>query len=125
MTTTHTVTIGKSKSTTDMELVLPTSITARYDLMSACSRPEHGIRATVAALGLCCPRIQRMAKPLTYANSGYSIAAYGGRLLDTLVEKGADTGEVLAAGSIALNFVVDAQAVSGAGKDEVEAAAGN
>lgn len=103
-----------------IELQPPASMAVRYDIAEAASTNSR--RSFMAALGVCwvgCP-----AK-ITYAKAGYNPLAYGGRLLDELLEQGFDWGQLQAAAAIAYTLVSAGLWRDEDEPDEVDAAEGN
>ena len=96
----NTVTIGDQTWTPR----LPRSFTLRQDLiLGSASNPR---RAAAAALGLCWAG--KSPPKAQYHRAGWDPMAYGGAVMDELVERGLAWDEVYAAGMICLSHVVDA-----------------
>ena len=82
---------------------LPKSFTLRQDLIMAIgSNPR---RAAAAALGLCWAA--KNPPSAQYQRNNWDPLAYGGAVMDELVARGLDWGEVYTAGMICLSQLVD------------------
>ena len=103
------------------DLVPPASYAQRHEVITAAmSNPQRGF---AAALGACCPKLERATK-VTYAGCGYVPLRYGGELIDALVSAKPTPiplPEILEAGGIAYRLIVD----SIISEDEVKEAVGN
>jgi hypothetical protein len=88
-------------------LVAPSSFAMRAEIHRAMrTNPD---RAMVAALGACTNITSKdplKSLHIDYAACGYNALAYGGRLLDALVELGVPPAEIYSAGSDAWDFCV-------------------
>lgn len=84
-----------------MEIVRPTSIAERWDVMLIASESSTHPRACAAALGLCWPRLRRR---LPYRGDALK---YGGDVIDLLVGEGASWKDVVALGSEALAMLAE------------------
>ena len=94
---------------------LPRSFTLRQDLiLGSASNPR---RAAAAALGLCWAGPGRPAA--SYQRANWDPMAYGGQVLDELVERGIPWDEVYHIGMVCLSQVVEAHV----GEPEVAEAA--
>lgn len=100
-------------------LHLPKSYTTRHEVWT---NGDSIQRKFAAALGVCSPQVCRMldSKP-SYERSGHSVAAFGGAVLDGLIEKGVPIGEVIEAGVRAFNLIAESMVTA----EDIEAAAGN
>lgn len=78
----------------------------RYDLLDAGNRRFSNQRLAAASLALCWPYLQR--KVLT-AGARYEcdVAAYGGAVLDYLIEQGATIREIVRAGNYTYLRAID------------------
>lgn len=96
-----TVTLG----TSTIQLRRPASATQRYEIwLASVVSPD---RAFAAALGSCLPA-QGKGAPLELVHRyemTYSPLAYGGQVLDELLDKGLSRAEIRTAGIIAHNFI--------------------
>jgi hypothetical protein len=119
----------------EFALELPRSFTQRHEIVTAMkSSPQ---RACTAALGACCPRIERMlsaelGRVISYAAAQHNAAIYGALILDAFMQLNEQPKEgekrvkirlpeIMAAGAIAYDMLVD----SLVDEDEVKAAEGN
>jgi hypothetical protein len=82
---------------------LPRSFTLRQDLIIAIGNNPR--RAAAAALGLCWAGPN--APGAQYNRANWDALQYGGQVMDELVERGIDWGEVYAAGMVCLSKLVD------------------
>lgn len=102
---------------------LPRSYTVRHEIVAAAGTNVQ--RAFAAALGACCPRIERMlaanGRRVTYEGCGYAPLKYGGELIDGLVEQGVELAQVLEAGAECFRAIADTLLT----EREVKAAEGN
>ena len=96
----------------DVQLVRPSSFAERLDVSVAVRANPH--RGLACALGLCWPRVRRR---VPYKGDP---ATFGGQVLDHLEAEGADFGDVMTAGSAALDLCLDIVTES-----EVKEAEGN
>lgn len=103
----------------EFELKLPASYSVRREI--AVAGVQNAPRAFAAALGVCCPRLAKMDGTKAAAQYDYQPLAYGGRLIDALVESGVPYDDVMTAGLKAYQLI-DQSFVSEA---EVKKAEGN
>lgn len=89
----------------DLEITLrdPGRHSLALDLLTAAqgSRP----RALAAALGMAWLKPRTGRPKVQYSQCGYNAAAYGGQVLDALVQDGHDWRDILAAGDEAFVFL--------------------
>lgn len=107
-----TVTVGNREVT----LVLPKSLSVRYEIAGFYSTNAN--RARAAALGLCWGGLGR---PKARYESSYSLGQYGGEVLDELLQRGIDPIELRTAGTWAIATIF----ASFPRPDEVDRAEGN
>lgn len=95
----QTVTVGGQ----DVTLTCPTSFALRTEvwLLSA----ENRTRGLAAALGMCWLRPRR--PKVSYQACQFSPARYGAAVLDELMERGIPLTDILRAGGVALEMMVD------------------
>ena len=102
------------------ELVLPRLI-HRHDLLAATvdssGREQSSRRVVAAALGLCCPTIERKLG-VRYRGD---VLDYGGEVAEALLARGATWTELVRAGNAALQLCADALATD----SQIAAARGN
>lgn len=107
----------------ERDLKLPTSYAVRHEVVAAFH--ENRQRALAAALGLCCPRIERDLATEKRAIAPYgkdcSPLRYGGDVIDGLVGLGGNISDIMAAGLKALTLIAE----SLTDESEVKAARGN
>lgn len=99
MTTPVTVQLGGK----DVRLEAPRSYTVRTDIVLLERR--NRLRAMMAALGVCWRGASR--PKVTYDQAGWDPAAYGGAVLDELVERGIAPAEAFRAGAEAMGLILD------------------
>ena len=84
-----------------LQLQAPKSFALAHDVAGAVS--SNWRRAFAAALGACWMGPGR--PKASYAGCDYSVGAYGGKVIDELVEQGYNLSEVLAAGAEAFSLL--------------------
>lgn len=86
-----------------IKLVVCKSFAVRHEIAAAAA--SNWRRGFVAALAVCW---KGPGRPKTsYASCDYNPLAYGGKVLDELLEQGHDLAEVLAAGTQAFNVLAE------------------
>lgn len=98
-------------------LTMPSSFAVRHEIVA--SGGSNAQRAFAAALGACCPRLDKQLE-VSLERSGFVPLKYGGAVIDALAEKGVPMADIVEAGGIAYGLIVS----SFISEDEVASAEG-
>lgn len=120
----ETITIKLGERT--IEGALPASYAVRHEVVA--TGGQNVQRAFAAALGVCCPRVERMVSAqrptkLSYEACNYQPLRYGGELIDALVGAGVPLAQVLEAGAecfrrMAETLITEAEVTAATGNSE-------
>lgn len=109
-----------------IEGVLPASYAVRHEVVA--TGAQNVQRAFAAALGVCCPRVERMVSAqrpskLSYEGCNYQPLRYGGELIDALVAAGVPLTQILEAGAecfrrMAETLLTEAEVATAVGNSE-------